>query len=156
MHFKGHKHCWKKTIKMAIEQPVFEGRKRDLMPVTVERIEPHIYVSTYSSHPSIKEIIDAIEERKAIADAHQENYYVSLADLTHFKMIPFDLGKIRRAAASDTRVVRSLLVGASLQIRVLVASFQGLLGLNPELFETMDPALERARQLLSARGKTSR
>lgn len=119
------------------------------MPITVQRIEPHIYLSTYSGSTSINEMFEAIQQRKMIADRHQETYYVSIADLSAFNSIPFEVVNIRRAVASDSRNIMSLAVGASLQVRALAEGFKALLRINLEFYDTLEEALGRARHLLA-------
>ncbi len=97
------------------------------MPVTTERLEAHIYVTTYSESPSIKEMLAMVEYRKTVADNHSETYFVSM---------PYDVSSVRRTLA----------ISALLHVRAVIEAFRSLLGLKMEFYDTLDEALERKRE----------
>jgi len=125
------------------------------MPVTTQRIEPHVYLTTYSESPLIKQMLDAVAYRKTIADNYEEVYFVSIVDLTRFGTMPYDVSSVRRAVAHDNRNLRTLAIGAPLYVRALMETFRSLLGLKMEFYETREEALERARCLLERKRETT-
>jgi hypothetical protein len=122
-----------------------------IVPVTIERVEPHVYLCTYSESPLFKEVFEVIQQRKAIADDHHETYFVSVVDLTRFHSMLYDVSSIKRAVAYDRRNMRTLAIGAPLHVRAVVEAFRPLLGLKMEFYESPADALVRARQLLDVR-----
>jgi hypothetical protein len=123
------------------------------MPVTVERIEPRIYLSIYSGNATNDEILEVIYKRKMLADEYHESSYISVADLTAITSLPLDVTTVRSMGGSDPRNIRYLVVGASLQIRVLLESFGANTSANLEFFKTVEEALTRARMLLQERNR---
>jgi hypothetical protein len=121
------------------------------MSVTVERIEPRIYLSLYTGKATTEEVIEVIKGRKALADEHQEPAYVSITDVSGITSFPLDMTSLRNIAETDPRNMRYLLVGASLQMQILVESFGGRGSSAIEFFKTLDEAVTRAHVLLEER-----
>jgi hypothetical protein len=118
------------------------------MPIIVERLEAGIYQSIWTEYVNLEAMLTAAVRRRELASADNAETYVSIIDVSQLGSIPFDLDALRKAVESDPRVVAFLVVGVSLQARILVESLIKTTSVKIEFASSTEDALKRARTLL--------
>jgi len=118
------------------------------MPITIERLQSRIYASSWIDHVSIEDMQAAVAQRQEMADADHARSYVSIVDVSRVGSIPFNLESLRQAMEMDPRVLRFLVVGVTLQARILVESLVKITQVKVEFVISAEDALQRAQALL--------
>ena len=118
------------------------------MPITIDRLQSRIYASSWIDHVSIEDMQAAVAQRQELADADHARSYVSIVDVSRVGSIPFNLESLRQAMEMDPRVLRFLVVGVTLQARILVESLVKITQVKVEFVISAEDALQRAQALL--------
>ncbi len=119
------------------------------MPITVERLEARIYQSSWVDFVSFEDMRSAAVRRQELAAAEHEQDYISIIDVSRLASIPFDLDGLRQLVETDAQVIAFLVVGVSLQARILVEGLMKVTKVKIEFAASIEDALKRARALLA-------
>jgi hypothetical protein len=121
-----------------------------MMAYQLERSEPGVIFANFEGVVTKEEVIRFTHERIQLADAHQEQHYVGIMDVSRSQSLPFDVQMTSWAMKADPRLIQLIVVGnRTLLLKILANIIATLLQFNAEFVDTREVALERARALLA-------
>jgi|FLYN01.1.fsa_nt_gi hypothetical protein len=121
------------------------------MPITVNRLESRIYHSKWADYVSVEDMQASMQRRQELAASDNAESYVVIVEISQGVRIPFNLEALRQAIEGDPKVLAFIVVGVTLQARILVESLMKISPTKLEIADSLEDALKRARSLLEGK-----
>ncbi len=123
------------------------------MPVSVSRIEPGLYLSRWVGTITMGEITGSTQDVLRLVDEDGVSSHVVILDGTEHVSIPLDLRGLRGNIPEGRLAV--LVIGRSRTGELLASTITHLTRFPIEFHPTMESALARGRDLLSAASRSA-
>ncbi|MCU0498270.1 MAG: hypothetical protein MUF87_13035 [Anaerolineae bacterium] len=117
------------------------------MPITVERLEPLIYLGTYIDTVILDEVYESAEALRRLLNEDQAPFHVVILEGKYLKKMPFDVRGLGRAILPNC--LGTLCVNAPRISELLGGMISKFSGQSIEFYATMEEALAQAKSLIA-------
>lgn len=123
------------------------------MPITVQRIEPLIYLGVYRDTVTLDDVYGSLEDLRRLLEEDQALFHITILEGQHLKKIPFDLRGLSKAISRDR--IATLIVNAPHMAELLGRMVAKFSGHRIEFFDSMEEAITHAQHLIALKKEVS-
>jgi hypothetical protein len=118
------------------------------MPALIERLEPGIYLSVWEGGITRENFLQRVHEREALVSQHGDAHYVAIVDMSSAEIKEYDIRTTRRSI-QDSRLIAVFIISPPLSIRMMFVMLRQISAIPIELCESLEAAVEKAREALA-------
>lgn len=124
------------------------------MTLDVTRLEPHVYLFESGISMSMQEMTEALAKTSRETQAHREEHFIIVVDLSQLLSLPFDVPGLRRITSMNRMPIAVLLVRAPHIASMMANILDKVTNWKFEQFESREAAMRRTYELLAQKERT--